>query len=99
MPVDPVGGLTAALRHRSIGCMTTITMTKRGSITLPPDVRKHLGLDRMNHPLLIVEERDGGVFLQPATAIPVRDIPENMVRDWIKADEEEMDALRKNRAS
>jgi bifunctional DNA-binding transcriptional regulator/antitoxin component of YhaV-PrlF toxin-antitoxin module len=79
--------------------MTTIQMSKRGSITIPPDIRKHLGLDRINNPLLILEERDGGVFLQPASAIPVRDIPPETIRNWIDADEKEMKAIRKIRAS
>ncbi len=75
-------------------CMTTIPMTKRGTITIPPKIRKHLGLDQMAHPLLIVEERDGGLFLQPASAIPVRNIARETIQAWIRDDEAEMKAIR-----
>ncbi len=75
--------------------MTTLTMTRRGGITLPPEIRRRLGVDRMNPPLLLVEERDGGVFLQPATVLPVRDIPEPQIREWIREDEASMKAFRK----
>jgi bifunctional DNA-binding transcriptional regulator/antitoxin component of YhaV-PrlF toxin-antitoxin module len=75
--------------------MTTLTMTRRGGLTLPPDIRRRLGVDAMNPPLFIVEERDGGVFLQPAAALPVRDIPESQIRDWIQRDEADMTGFRK----
>ena len=74
--------------------MTTLTMSKRGTITIPPEIRKHLGLDRMAHPLLIVEERDGGVFLQPASAIPVRNIARETIQTWIREDEADLRAIR-----
>ena len=37
--------------------------------------------------MMLVELRDGGVFLQPAEALPVRDIPEEPLRQWIADDE------------
>lgn len=75
--------------------MTTLTLNKRGGITLPPAIRRRMGLDRMENPLLVVEERDGGVFLHPATAMPVRDLPESTIQSWIRDDDEAMAALRK----
>ena len=30
-----------------------------------------MGLDKMRNPMLIVEEREGGVCLQPAVALPI----------------------------
>jgi bifunctional DNA-binding transcriptional regulator/antitoxin component of YhaV-PrlF toxin-antitoxin module len=75
--------------------MTTLTLNKRGGITLPPAIRRRLGLDRLENPLLVVEERDGGVFLHPATAIPVRDLPVETIQSWIRADEDALKALRK----
>jgi len=69
-------------------------MTKRGTITIPPEIRKHLGLDRMANPLLIVEERDGGLFLQPASAIPVRNIARETIQTWICDDEAAMKVIR-----
>jgi len=39
---------------------------------------------------MIIEERDGGLFLQPAAAVPVRDIPKETIARWIARDEAEM---------
>ena len=77
--------------------MTTITMTSRGSITLPPGVRRRLGVDTAAQPLFILEDRDGGVFLQPATALPVRDIPAQQIQAWLADDEKGMAAVRAKR--
>lgn len=76
--------------------MTTLTMTKRGAITIPPEIRRRLGLDRLKHPLLIAEEKDGGLFIQPAVATPLRDIPVKTIKSWIHEDEEYMTALRRS---
>ncbi len=81
----------AYMQHCS---MTTLTMTKRGAITIPPDIRKRMGLDRLEHPLLIAEERDGGLFIQPAVATPIRDIPLEKIQAWLKEDEKAMNELR-----
>ena len=76
----------AVLQHCG---MTSIPVSKRGTITLPPDMRRKLGLDSAEHPMMLVELRDGGVFLQPAQALPVRDIPEETLRGWIEEDEKD----------
>jgi bifunctional DNA-binding transcriptional regulator/antitoxin component of YhaV-PrlF toxin-antitoxin module len=77
--------------------MTTLTISKRGSVTIPPAIRRRLGLDAMSNPLLIVEERDGGIFMQPAAATPVRDLPVESIREWIREDEAAMARLRSRR--
>ena len=41
----------------------------------------------MENPLIIIEERDGEMILRPAAAIPVRDLPINMIEGWIADDE------------
>jgi bifunctional DNA-binding transcriptional regulator/antitoxin component of YhaV-PrlF toxin-antitoxin module len=74
--------------------MTTLPLSKRGSLTLPPALRRKLGLDKLSQPMLIVEERDGGLFLHPALALPVRDLPKAQVKAWIARDEAEMKAFR-----
>ncbi len=74
--------------------MTTLIMTKRGGVTLPPALRRSMGLDRLRNPLLIAEERDGGVFLQPATALPVRNLSRKQIQAWIKDDEAGMAEFR-----
>lgn len=73
--------------------MTTLALSKRGSVTLPPELRRKLGLDKLRNPLLMVEERDGGLFLQPAAAVPMRDIPKAQIKTWIARDEAEMKAF------
>ncbi len=67
--------------------MISIPVSKRGTITLPPDMRRSLGLDAAEHPMMLVELRDGGVFLQPAAALAMRDIPEDTLKQWIADDE------------
>ena len=69
---------------------TALPVSKRGSLTLPPGMRRRLGLDRLRSPMVLVEERDGGLFLQPAAALPVRDIPKETLARWIARDEAEM---------
>ncbi|MFM7181656.1 MAG: AbrB/MazE/SpoVT family DNA-binding domain-containing protein [Verrucomicrobiales bacterium] len=73
--------------------MTSIPVSKRGTITLPPEIRRALGLDATDHPMVLVELKDGGVFLQPAATVPVRDIPEQTIRDWISEDEENAESF------
>jgi bifunctional DNA-binding transcriptional regulator/antitoxin component of YhaV-PrlF toxin-antitoxin module len=73
--------------------MTTLALSKRGSLTLPPALRRKLGLDKLRNPLLLVEERDGGLFLQPAVALPVRDLPKAQIQAWIARDEADLKAF------
>jgi bifunctional DNA-binding transcriptional regulator/antitoxin component of YhaV-PrlF toxin-antitoxin module len=80
----------AAMLHCRMS--TTLPLSKRGSLTLPPALRRKLGLDKLRNPMLLVEERDGGLFLQPAVALPVRDLPKAQFQAWIARDEAEMRA-------
>jgi bifunctional DNA-binding transcriptional regulator/antitoxin component of YhaV-PrlF toxin-antitoxin module len=75
------------------GMTTTLPINKRGGLTLPPFLRRKLGLEGIDNPLVIVEEREGGIFLQPAAAIPVRDISRAQLARWISRDEAEMKAF------
>jgi bifunctional DNA-binding transcriptional regulator/antitoxin component of YhaV-PrlF toxin-antitoxin module len=81
----------AALQHCSIAIV--IPISKRGTVTLPPSLRRSLGLEGLENPMLIANEVDGKLVLEPATAIPVRDIPEKTVRKWINEDEAAMKAF------
>ena len=72
-----------------------LQISKRGTITLPPDYRREMGLDRMKNPLMLAEWADGRLVMEPATALPVRDIPENTLKAWIKEDEVAGKALRR----
>ena len=43
--------------------------------------------------MLLVEEREGVLFLQPAIALPVRDIPKAQIQAWIARDEADMETF------
>ncbi|MDD2710212.1 MAG: AbrB/MazE/SpoVT family DNA-binding domain-containing protein [Verrucomicrobiae bacterium] len=77
--------------------MTALLVSKRGTITLPPKIRHKLGLDRLSHPMVMIEEREGGLFIQPAAPVPVRDFPKAKMLKWIKDDEEAMPKQRKGK--
>jgi len=51
-------------------------------------------LEGLENPMLIAEEREGKLVLEPATAIPVRDIPKKTIRKWISEDEAAMKAFK-----
>ena len=75
-------------------CMTAIMVSKRGTITLPPNLRKKLGLDQVSQPMVLVEEREGGLFLQSATPVPLRKFSKAQIEGWMKQDELEMSKFR-----
>ena len=81
-----------ALQH--YGMTYTLPVSKRGTLTLPPELRRRLKLDQVASPLVIVEERDGGLFLQSAVAMPIRDIPKATIRQWVLNDEADAKALK-----
>ena len=74
-----------------------VPISKRGTFTIPPEIRKRLGVDQLENPMLLVEEREGKLYLEPATAVPVRDIPKATLRGWIKDDEAAMTAFKKSK--
>ena len=79
--------------------MTAIPVSKRGTVTLPPEVRRKLGLESVQNPMLLVELREDGVFLHPASAMPVRDIPLRQLKKWIKEDEKDAEKFWKKAKS
>jgi hypothetical protein len=66
---------------------------QRGSLTGPPVLRRKIGLDKLRDPLRLVEERDGGLFLQPALTLRVRDLSKAQIRVRIARDEADMKAI------
>lgn len=70
---------------------TTLRVSRRGTFTLPADMRRKLGLNRPDT-VVVVEEREGGLFLRPA--LPVRNLPKKQIARWIKRDETEMAAFK-----
>lgn len=73
--------------------MTAIPISKRGTITLPPEIRRALGIETAENPVMLVELRNGGVFLQPAESMPARDIPHETLQEWIAEDERDAEGF------
>jgi bifunctional DNA-binding transcriptional regulator/antitoxin component of YhaV-PrlF toxin-antitoxin module len=67
---------------------TAIAISPRGTLTLPIELRRKLGLDK-SHAVLLAEERSDGIFLHPAVTVPIRDIPAATMKKWVKDDEED----------
>ena len=75
--------------------MTAIPISKRGTITLPPQIRNRLGLSRLTNAMVLIEEREGGIFIQPAITVPIRNFSKLQMQRWIKDDEAAMARVRK----
>lgn len=73
--------------------MTALPVSKRWTVTLPPEIREALGLSSSDHPMMLAELRDGGLFLQPAEALPVRDIPLATMKKWVAEDERDAEGF------
>ena len=69
---------------------TVVPISKRGTITIPPEICKRLGFDQLENPMLLVEERNGKLYMEPAAAVPIRNISKKTIQRWIKEDEAEM---------
>ena len=75
----------------------TLPISKRGALTIPPSLRRKLGIDKVREPLVVLSERDGGLFIQFAAAVPVRDIPKSVIEGWVREDRADAAAFRKPR--
>jgi bifunctional DNA-binding transcriptional regulator/antitoxin component of YhaV-PrlF toxin-antitoxin module len=73
--------------------MTAIPVSKRGTVTLPPEIRKALGLNLAEHPMMLAEIRNGGLFLHPAGAMAVKEIPLETIDEWIAEDERDAEGF------
>jgi bifunctional DNA-binding transcriptional regulator/antitoxin component of YhaV-PrlF toxin-antitoxin module len=68
--------------------MTVIVpISKRGTVTLPPALRRRFGFGTATTPLVLIEERDGALVLRPAAAVAVREIPQAVIDGWVAEDE------------
>ena len=83
------------MHHPSVA--VAVPIRKRGTVTIPPEMQKRLGVDRLKNPMLLVEERGGILYLEPAAEVPVRDIPKDKLRSWITEDEAAMTAFKKSK--
>jgi bifunctional DNA-binding transcriptional regulator/antitoxin component of YhaV-PrlF toxin-antitoxin module len=71
----------------------TLSVSPRGTITLPASIRQRLRLDS-EHTLLLIEERPDGVFLHPAIPVPIRDLSADQIKKWIAQDEADAAAVK-----
>jgi AbrB family looped-hinge helix DNA binding protein len=72
---------------------TVVPISKRGSVTLPPAMRKRLSLMSENS-MVILEERGDEIVLRPAAVVAVRDLPEALLHRWVQEDEAGMQAFK-----
>lgn len=64
----------------------TLTVTDRGTITLPAKLRKEMGIRRDS--LLIAESTDDGILLRPAVALPVEVYSVDRLQEFAAAEHE-----------
>ena len=68
MPDNPTGRQTA-VRSTDGPRKETSRVGKRGAIVVPARMRRKFGIDEGS--LVIAEERDDGILIRPAVAVPV----------------------------
>jgi AbrB family looped-hinge helix DNA binding protein len=64
--------------------MTTIQINKRGTMTLPKELRKKFGLEKGG--MVVVEASDNGFFLKPAVVFPVELYSDSRVAEFDNED-------------
>jgi bifunctional DNA-binding transcriptional regulator/antitoxin component of YhaV-PrlF toxin-antitoxin module len=64
--------------------MTTIQINKRGTLTLPKELRKKLGLEKEG--IIMAELSEKGVLLKPAIAFPIELYSDSRVAEFNEAD-------------
>ncbi|MBI5507016.1 MAG: AbrB/MazE/SpoVT family DNA-binding domain-containing protein [Deltaproteobacteria bacterium] len=63
-----------------------LTITRRGTVTLPAELRDHLGLKAGG--LLTVETTPGGIVLRSATTRPVEIYSDERIREFEESEAE-----------
>jgi AbrB family looped-hinge helix DNA binding protein len=61
-----------------------LTVSRRGQITLPAGIRRHLGIAPGG--VVIVEECEGGLRLKPAAVLAVAHYSDAQIAEWDRAD-------------
>ncbi len=74
----------------------TISVSRRGVITLPAKLRKALGVH--GDDLLIAETTSEGVLLRPAVALPVEIYSDERIAEFEAAEEELSDFYKQNQS-
>ncbi len=62
----------------------TLIVSNRGQITLPAEMRKHLGIAPGS--ALIIEVRGGELSLKPAAVLEVETYPDDQIAQWDRED-------------
>jgi antitoxin PrlF len=74
---------------------TTLTVTDRGTITLPAKLRRQLGIKADDQ--LIAEATPEGLLLRPAVTLPVEVYSDARIAEFDAAEAELGDVLRRKR--
>jgi len=64
----------------------TLTVTDRGTITLPAKLRKEMGIDAES--LLIAESTEEGLLLRPAVALPIEVYSQERLDEFAAAEQD-----------
>ena len=74
---------------------TTARIGKRGTLVIPADMRKRLGLEEDS--IVAVEEREGGILIRPAAVIPIEIYSDERIAEFLLSnavDSEEYESAR-----
>ncbi|MGA1841763.1 MAG: AbrB/MazE/SpoVT family DNA-binding domain-containing protein [bacterium] len=72
---------------------TTIQINERGTLTLPKELRKRLGLEKGG--VIIAEVSDDGIILKPAVAFPIEMYTNSRIKEFEEEDKKLMGHLKK----
>ena len=77
------------------GMKAVLTVSSRGVVTLPANLRRHLGLKAEDQ--LIAETTAEGLLLRPAVTVPIELYSEERVREFDEAEAELSEVLKRKR--
>ncbi len=72
---------------------TTVTMGRRGAITIPAGLRQRYGLEQDD--LLMIEPTREGLLLRPAVSMPVEIYSEERIAEFASEDREVGEILKR----
>ena len=64
--------------------METVIIGERGQVTIPKRLRQKLGMKPKTP--VVVELREGGILIKPAVTVPLREFPDEFVKQLEKED-------------
>ena len=80
---------------QTAGMKTTLTVTRRGVVTLPAKLREALGIKPDDQ--LIAETTPEGLLLRPAVTLPIEMYSEKRIREFDESEAELAKVLRQKR--